>query len=136
MVPQQQPPLLAYRKLFIRCCDASTHMQSVRKKRSLPPGGAHSFLREPGGGGRGKKSSQRFVALSYEFFYSVCYFGIADRSFYASLRDVFGGWDCFQGAFGADSLSPYNAERSSPSSLSVRTQRERTVSCCFHGLTD
>lgn len=65
-----------------------------------------------------KKSSQRSVALSDEFLYLVRDIGIADRSFYASLRDVL-GTNCLQGAIGAGSLSPYNAERSSLSSLSA-----------------
>lgn len=82
-----------------------------------------------------KKSSQRFVALSNDFLCLVRDIGIADRSFYASLRDVL-GTNCLQGAIGAGSLSPYNAERSSLSSLSVWTQRRRTLRNCFHGLTD
>lgn len=112
--------------------DASTHMQSVRKKRSLPPQERAAFW---GSQWWEKKSSQRFVALSDEFLHLVRDIGIADRSFYASLRDVL-GTNCLQGAIGAGSLSPYNAERSSLSSLSVWTQRRRTLRNCFHGLTD
>lgn len=61
--------------LFIKCCDASTHMQSVRKKRSLPPEERTAFWRSQWWWwGEKKKYSQRFVALSYEFFYLVRYF--------------------------------------------------------------
>lgn len=98
-------------------------MHSVREA-FTPSTGAHSFffLRGDCGGGKKKKeekkSSQRFVALSNDFLCLVRDIGIADRSFYASLRDVL-GTNCLQGAIGAGSLSPYNAERSSLSSLSV-----------------
>lgn len=94
----------------LRCLD--TH--AVQKKRSLPPEERTAFE----GASGGKKSSQRFVALSHEFFYLVRDIGVADRSFQASLRNVL-GTNCLQGAIGACSLSPYNAERSSLSSLSV-----------------
>ena len=99
-------------------------MQSVRKTRSLPPEERTAFFffffqgARGGERGREEKSSQRSVALSDEFFYLVRDIGIADRSFYASLRDVL-GTNCLHGAIGAGSLSPYNAERSSLSSLSV-----------------
>lgn len=98
-------------------------MQSVRKTRPLPPeertASSFSSSREPVvGREREKKSSQRSVALSDEFLYLVRDIGIAERSFYASLRDVL-GTNCLQGAIGAGSLSPYNAERSSLSSLSA-----------------
>lgn len=120
--------------LFIKCRDASTHMQSVQKKRSLPPEERTAFWGSQWWGGE-KQSSQRFVALSDEFFCLVRDIGIADRSSDASLRNVL-GTNCLQGAIGAGSLSLYNAERSSLSSLSVWTQRRRTLRNCFHGLTD
>lgn len=113
--PPAAPSAGPHELLCIKCCDASTHMQSVRKERSLPPEERAAFRGSPWWE---KKSSQRFVALSDEFLQLVRDTGIADRSFYTSLRDVL-GTNCLQGAIGAGSLSPYNAERPSLSSLSV-----------------
>lgn len=108
-------------------CERSVHSLSR---------GAHSFFEGASGEqGGNKKSSQRFVALSDEFFYLVRDAGIADRSVLASLEDVL-GTDCLQRATGAGGLSPYNAEWSSLSSLSLWMQRRRTLRNCFHGLTD
>ncbi len=90
-------------------------MQSVRKERSLPPEERKAFS---GSQWWGKKNP---LSVSWhfldDFFHVVRDIGIADRSFYASLRDVLGA-NCLQGTIGAGSLSPYNAERSSHSSLS------------------
>lgn len=102
-----------------RCLD--THAVSA-KQAFTPSSGARSFLRETP------------VRLLRDFAYLVQDIDIADRSFYASLRNVL-GTNCLQGAFGVGSLSPYNAERSSLTSLSVWTQSRRTLSSCFHGLT-
>lgn len=132
--PPAAPSAGPQKLLFIKCCDASTHTQSVQKKRSLTPEERAAFWGNQWWCG-GKKSSQRFVALSDDLFYLVRDIGIADSWFSDSLRDVLGTL-CIQGAIGAASLSLYNAERSSLSSLSVWTQRRRTLSNLFHGLTD
>lgn len=62
----QRPLLVLTNSLFIKCYDASTHMQSVRNERSLPPEERTAvFLKEPVFG------EKRFVGLSYEFFCRV-----------------------------------------------------------------
>lgn len=63
-------------------------MQSVQKKRSLPPDERTAFWKELVVGR--KACSQRFVALSDEFFLLVRYIRRVEGSFHASLRNVLG----------------------------------------------
>lgn len=66
---RQRPLLVLTNSLFIKCCDASTHTQSVRNERSLPPEERTAvFLKEPVFG------EKRFVGLSFDFSCLVRYF--------------------------------------------------------------
>lgn len=128
--PSAAPSVDTQKPLFINCCDASTRMQSVKKERSLPPEERKAFWQSQWWG----RKKKRFLSAFSSTFRWVLqrYWQIVLRQFEDCFRDKFVSKDQLEQAVWV----PYNAERSSLSSLSVCTQRRRTPRNCFHGLTD